>query len=124
MQAIETDISHDGHIRLSESLHTVFGRHARLILLLDDTKPLQTTASSAISAFRGSGKGGATARDEATGDSDIDILVEFKGHANSDSYFGLQFFLEDHLGVRVDLVTEKALRKELRPFIEREAVNV
>ena len=67
---------------------------------------------------------GSTARNEATGDSDIDILVEFKGRANSDSYFGLQFFLEDHLGVRVDLVTEKALRKELRPFIEREALNV
>jgi hypothetical protein len=64
MQAIEieTDISHDGHIRLSESLHSVFGRHARLILLLDDTKSLQTSPSGAILAFRGSGKGGSTMR--------------------------------------------------------------
>ena len=67
---------------------------------------------------------GSTARNEATDDSDIDILVAFDGPANSDRYFGLQFFLEDHLGVMVDLVTEKALRTELRPFIEREAVNV
>lgn len=38
--------------------------------------------------------------------------------------FGVQFFLEDLLGRPVDLVTEKSLRSELRPFIEREAVNV
>ena len=67
---------------------------------------------------------GSTVRNEATLNSDIDILVDFNGPANSDRYFGLQFFLEDHLGVTVDLVTEKALRKELRPFIEQEAVNV
>ncbi|SHE23762.1 nucleotidyltransferase family protein [methanotrophic endosymbiont of Bathymodiolus puteoserpentis (Logatchev)] len=67
---------------------------------------------------------GSTVRNEATPNSDIDILVDFNGPASSDRYFGLQFFLEDHLGVMVDLVTEKALRKELRPFIEQEAVNV
>lgn len=67
---------------------------------------------------------GSTVRNEATVDSDIDILVAFEGPADSDRYFGLQFFLEDQLGVCVDLVTEKALRTELRPYIEREAVNV
>jgi hypothetical protein len=36
----------------------------------------------------------------------------------------VQFYLEDEIGVPVDLVTEKAMRPELRPFIEREAVNV
>lgn len=39
-------------------------------------------------------------------------------------YFGVQFYPEDLLGCPVDLVTEKALRPELRPYIEREAVNV
>jgi hypothetical protein len=38
-------------------------------------------------------------------------------------YFGVQFYLEDLLGRLVDLVTEKALRPELRPFIEREALH-
>jgi hypothetical protein len=32
--------------------------------------------------------------------------------------------LEDVLGRPVDLVTDKALRSELRPFIEQEAVRV
>ncbi|ODT38320.1 MAG: DNA polymerase subunit beta [Lautropia sp. SCN 70-15] len=67
---------------------------------------------------------GSTARDSARQDSDVDILVSFDGPATSDRYFGVQFYLEDLLGRPVDLVTEKALRPELRPFIEREAVRV
>jgi predicted nucleotidyltransferase len=67
---------------------------------------------------------GSTARDAAQSDSDIDVLVGFDGPATSDRYFGVQFYLEDLLGSPVDLVTEKALRPELRPFIENEAVHV
>ncbi len=67
---------------------------------------------------------GSTVRDEARVDSDIDIVVSFNGAATSKKYFGVQFYLEDELGLPVDLVTEKAMRKELRPFIEREAINV
>jgi predicted nucleotidyltransferase len=67
---------------------------------------------------------GSTARDEARADSDVDVLVDFDGPATSARYFGVQFFLEDLLGRPVDLVTEKALRAELRPFVEREAVRV
>jgi len=67
---------------------------------------------------------GSTVRNEARSDSDIDIVVSFDGPATSEKYFGVQFYLEDELGRPVDLVTEKAMRSELRPFIEREAVNV
>jgi len=67
---------------------------------------------------------GSTVRNEATDDSDIDIVVTFDGPASSKKYFGLQFYLEDRLNIPVDLVTEKAIRAELRPFIEQEAVNV
>ena len=67
---------------------------------------------------------GSTARDRATAHSDIDVLVEFEGVATSARYFGLQFHLEDLFGCAVDLVTEKALRPELRPFVEAEAVRV
>ena len=67
---------------------------------------------------------GSTARDSANADSDIDILVAFDGPATSERYFGVQFYLEDLFGCAVDLVTEKALRAELRPFIEKEAVHV
>ncbi len=67
---------------------------------------------------------GSMARDRAGEESDIDILVRFEGPATSARYFGLQFYLEDLLGRPVDLVTDKALRPELRPYIEREAVHV
>ena len=71
---------------------------------------------------------GSTVRDAAQADSDSnsdsDILVSFSGPATSERCFGVQFFLEDLLGRPVDLVTDKALRPELRPFIEREAVHV
>lgn len=67
---------------------------------------------------------GSVARDEAHPGSDVDVMVSFDGPATSKNYFGVQFFLEDTLGCPVDLVTEKALRHELRPFIEQEAVNV
>lgn len=66
---------------------------------------------------------GSTARDEAGEDSYVDILVGFDGPATSACYFGVQFYLEDQLGCPVDLVTEKALRTELRSFIEQEAIN-
>lgn len=67
---------------------------------------------------------GSTARDDAGSKSDVDILVAFDGPATSARYFGVQFLLEDLLGCSVDLVTEKALRSELRPFVEQEAINV
>jgi predicted nucleotidyltransferase len=67
---------------------------------------------------------GSMVRDAARVDSDIDILVSFEGPATSERYFGVQFFLEDLLGRPIDLVTDKALRRELRPFVENEAVHV
>ncbi len=67
---------------------------------------------------------GSVARDATRPDSDIDILVAFDGPATSERYFGVLFYIEDLFGCPVDLVTEKALREELRPFIEQEAVHV
>lgn len=67
---------------------------------------------------------GSTARDTARGDSDVDVLVAFDGPATSQRYFGVQFYLEDLFGAPVDLVTEKALRAQLRPFVERDLAHV
>ena len=66
----------------------------------------------------------AAVRDRAEDDSDVDILVGFDGPATSKRYFGVQFYIEDLLNRPVDLVAEKALRNELRPFVEREAIDV
>ena len=67
---------------------------------------------------------GSTARDLANQESDIDILVSFEGPATSAKYFGVLFMLEDQFGCKIDLVTEKALRTELRKVVEQEAIYV
>lgn len=67
---------------------------------------------------------GSTARDEARDNSDVDILITFDAPATSARYFGVQLYLEDTLGCAVDLVTDKSLRAELRPFVEDEAIYV
>ena len=91
---------------------------ARALELLTQSKPVLATCYGVtqLALF------GSTARDAARSDSDI--LVAFDGPATSERYFGVQFYLEDLFGCEVDLVTEKALRAELRPFIEKEAVRV
>lgn len=66
---------------------------------------------------------GSMARDDAAASSDVDVLVACEGPATSERYFGVLFYLEDLLGRPVDLVTDKALRTELRSHIEREALR-
>ena len=67
---------------------------------------------------------GSFARDQASEASGVDILVRFARPATSATYFGVHFYIEDMLGRTVDLVTDKALRAELHPYVEREAVDV
>ena len=59
---------------------------------------------------------GSFVRGEQTPDSDIDILVTMA----TPDYFAftdVMFYLEDLFGRKVDLVAEKQLREELRPYI-------
>jgi len=67
---------------------------------------------------------GSVARGDATQDSDIDFLVD-KGPKTS-AWFpaGLMLELEDLLGQRVEIVTEKALNRHLRDQVLREAVEL
>jgi len=69
---------------------------------------------------------GSAARGSAGPSSDVDLLVDFVEPPAADAarYFGLQFYLEDLLGRPVDLVTRKALRERLRPYVERDAIAV
>ena len=91
----------------------------RILHLLEINKPIlaKRYGVQSLALF------GSASRNTATATSDVDILVSFDGPATSDRYFGVQFFLEDLLGMPVDLVTDKALRAELRPYITQEAVH-
>ncbi len=67
---------------------------------------------------------GSVARDEAAEGSDVDLLVSFERPPGFSSFMKLRIFLEDLLGARVDLVTEKGLRDRVRPQVEKEAILV
>lgn len=67
---------------------------------------------------------GSVLRGESRPDGDIDILVDFGGPAGFRQYMDLLFRLEEILGTRVDLVTVRGLREELREDVEREAIRV
>ncbi|MEO6197101.1 MAG: nucleotidyltransferase family protein [Dehalococcoidia bacterium] len=67
---------------------------------------------------------GSAARGEAGPQSDADFLVEFDGPVTYDRYSEFKFYLEDLLGVSVDLVTVKALKPRMKPIVEREAIRV
>ena len=67
---------------------------------------------------------GSVARGESGDKSDIDVLVAFEQRATFDLFMGLKFYLEELLGTGVDLVTEKALRPEVRQAIEKEKIDV
>ena len=67
---------------------------------------------------------GSFARDEGGPGSDVDVLVRFDAPPDWKRYFGAQAYLEDLLGLPVDMATSQELRDEIRPHVEREAVDV
>ena len=67
---------------------------------------------------------GSIARDEAAQNSDVDVLVVFEHKGDFDLFMDLKFFLEELLGMQVDLVTDKALRPQVRRAIEQEMIHV
>jgi hypothetical protein len=67
---------------------------------------------------------GSVVRGESVDKSDVDVLVVFRQKATFDRFMDLKFYLEGLLGTRVDLVTDKALRPQVRQAIEGEIVDV
>jgi hypothetical protein len=68
---------------------------------------------------------GSVQRNEARGDSDVDVLVEFApGQKTFDHLLALGELLEGALGHRVELVTAESLSPYLRPYILAEAQDV
>lgn len=67
---------------------------------------------------------GSYARGEERGKSDLDLLVRFLQGANFFDFVGLSDFLEEKLGLKVDIVSERAVRKELKESILKEVLAV
>ncbi|MDY6868741.1 MAG: nucleotidyltransferase family protein [Chloroflexota bacterium] len=67
---------------------------------------------------------GSVLRGTAGPDSDIDILVQYQQVPGLFGFLDLKQYLESIVGRPVDLVTENALKRQLRDRIIREAVRV
>jgi len=65
---------------------------------------------------------GSFARDEATKDSDIDILVDMS--PSFDNFFDLKYFLEDEFKTTVDLGKEKNIRLFIKNKIQEDLIYV
>jgi len=66
---------------------------------------------------------GSFARNEQSTNSDIDLLVEFEKPVGWE-FFELKNYLESKLHRKVDLVTKKALKKQLKDIILNEVTPV
>lgn len=67
---------------------------------------------------------GSVARGDNTQLSDIDILVEFSEPIGFFKFVELENYLSKILGIKVDLVTKKALKNSIRGDILKEVVYV
>lgn len=67
---------------------------------------------------------GSVSRGTARPDSDIDILVRYRHTPGIFEFLRLKQYLEGIMGRPVDLVTEGALKKQLKNGIMREAIRV
>jgi len=67
---------------------------------------------------------GSVSRNTARPDSDIDILVRYSNTPGIFDFLRLKQYLEAIVGRPVDLVTEGALKKQLKNRIMQEAIRV
>ena len=67
---------------------------------------------------------GSFAKGEEREDSDIDLLVRFQRGATLFDLVGLADFLEERLGRKVDVISERALRDEIREQVMGEIVRL
>jgi uncharacterized protein len=67
---------------------------------------------------------GSVSRGSASPNSDIDILVRYRSTPGIFEFIRLKQYLETLIGKPVDLVTEGALKKQLKSRILQEAIRV
>jgi predicted nucleotidyltransferase len=67
---------------------------------------------------------GSVARGETRPDSDYDFLIQLEPGRSAFEIGGLLMDLQDLLGAKVDIVTDKGLNKHIREKVLKEAIAV
>jgi predicted nucleotidyltransferase len=92
------------------NLQTLRSKYRNQILLIADKYKVEN-----IRIF------GSVIRGEENANSDIDFLVHFKEGASLLDESGFDIDLRDLVGCKVDVISDRAIRKEFVPFILKEA---
>ncbi|MEE8329347.1 MAG: nucleotidyltransferase family protein [Thermodesulfovibrionia bacterium] len=69
---------------------------------------------------KGIGIFGSVVREEQKETSDIDVLVDFEEDADLFDLMGLALFLEEKLNQKVDVVSKRALREDIKEGVLKE----
>ena len=67
---------------------------------------------------------GSYSRGEQKKTSDVDILVKFNPNATLFDFVGLGNYLEEKLKIKVDVVSERGIRPELKSSIVKDVVRI
>jgi predicted nucleotidyltransferase len=73
---------------------------------------------------KGIGIFGSFVRGEQNETSDLDLLIDFEEPIGIISYVGLQNYLSDKIGERVDLITKSGLKPRISGHILKEVIYV
>lgn len=67
---------------------------------------------------------GSYVKGEQKAESDLDILVEFGRPVGFFEFLDLEEYLENTIGIKVEIVTPKALKPKIGEYILREVVTI
>ena len=92
-------------------------RESALLTLEENGRQLRRLGVEKIALY------GSVARDEATPQSDVDVLVELAdAFLTLEGYMDLCFYLEDLFGCRVDVTTLRSIKPHMRDRVLADAV--
>lgn len=94
-------------------------RRSEVLRIIDEHKEdLQKLGVRSLDLF------GSVARDEAHLGSDVDVLVDLSRPTGLIKFIGIQHYLQDLLGCKVDLGTREMLKNPIREIVLKEVVSV
>ncbi len=93
-------------------------RHEAIARILPHREQLERLGVESLTLF------GSVARNEATNDSDVDLLVDFNRPVGMFRFSEIRLLLENVLGCPVDLGTRNSLRNHLKETVVKDLIHV